>query len=65
MKEKEKQLLFCTTCGWKAFVDTINLTEVKTAPFQKSIKNQTLQQQLKKYKCPACGRLIIVNETKN
>lgn len=62
--------LYCEICNWKQIVEdleSIDLVEAKTSAIQtnipKLVEGKTVlsknKNQVRKFKCPSCGRLII------
>jgi len=75
---KKYYRLYCEICNWKKVTDGSEidgLVEVKTSPVPGGvpkfdpIKNKTITpksiKQLKKYKCPKCGRVVTPRKITN
>lgn len=77
IKKNDRKMIFCEFCTYKLIVEpnaTINLVEIKTSNIPGGIpeldektgkmKIKTMKSQNKKYKCPKCGRGVILKDIK-
>jgi DNA-directed RNA polymerase subunit RPC12/RpoP len=72
--KSKKYMVFCEPCSYKAIIDKdeSDLVEIKTSPIPGGIpeldaktgktKNKPQKTQSKKFKCPKCGRGIVIKE---